>query len=174
MVDPGLVLSGLSLMYSRQASAESRRAAESLENGEPADDAPADVKENQRITNRQDKIIDQLDALHAIEAKTKPSPGDKDAFASATVSLNPDETVLVTVEPQTGFNLRVKSIEFDRRDNHSYEFNVGGDLTSVSHRAKYVSPKKVSQGDRVIAQATNNSNSGTTIDFEMIAWAEKP
>lgn len=120
------------------------------------------------------EVADKLDRLIDIESKNKPTRGDKDAFSSATVELSPGETVQVTVEPAEGFNLRVKRIHFDRRDEHSYEINVGGDVSSVSHRAKYVSPKLVTQSDRVVASATNNSGSATIVDFEMEAWAERP
>lgn len=120
------------------------------------------------------EVAEKLDRLIDIESKNKPTRGDKDAFSSATVELSPGETVQVTVEPAEGFNLRVKRIHFDRRDEHSYEINVGGDVSSVSHRAKYVSPKLVTQSDRVVASATNNSGSATIVDFEMEAWAERP
>lgn len=120
------------------------------------------------------EVADKLDQLIDIESKNQPSAGDKDAFSSATVELDPGETVQVTVEPAEGFNLRVKRIYFDRRDEHEYEINVGGDVTSVSHRAKYVSPKLVTQSDRVVASATNNGGSTTVVDFEMEAWAERP
>lgn len=126
------------------------------------------VAENTSGTER------KIERLLEIEEKRDPTPGDKDAFSSATIDLNAGETAEVTIEPQDGWNLRVKRVHFDRRDNHSYEINVAGDVTSVSHRAKYVSPKKVAQSDRILATVTNNSGTQSTVDFEMEAWAERP
>lgn len=119
-------------------------------------------------------VAQKLDTLIDIEQKNQPSSGDKDAFSSATIDLSPGQTAQVTVEPAQGFNLRVKKIHFDRKTDHSYSLNVGGDVTSVSHRAKYVSPKLVTQSDRVVASITNNSGANTTVDFELEAWAERP
>lgn len=107
------------------------------------------------------------------EQVTSPSPDDRDAFASAVVDLQAGETVSVTVEPLEGYTLRVQEILFDRKTGHEYQFNVGGDVTAVSHRARYAKPQRVSQGDRVVAEATNTTSSTTTLDFEMKAWAEK-
>lgn len=138
--------------------------------GAPASslEAEAATAENTRSTER------KLEKLLEIERKRDVTPGDKDAYVSATISLNAGETAEVTAEPQDGWHLRVKEIHFDRRDSHSYEINVAGDVTSVSHRARYMSPKKVAQSDRVLATVTNNSGSTTTVDFEMQAWAERP
>lgn len=167
MVNIGTVAAALSVATSVKSLANDRELREDFE-GHAHDGS------DQTTATDGGNVTDKLDRLIDIESKNKPTRGDKDAFSSATVELDPGETVQVTVEPAEGFNLRVKRIHFDRKTDHSYEINVGGDVSSVSHRAKYVSPKLVSQSDRVVASATNNSGSTTVLDFEMEAWAERP
>lgn len=169
MVNLSTVAAALSAATSLKSLSESRDVREDFE-GHTHDDSQT----GENTATDGGEVADKLDQLIDIEQKNKPTRGDKDAFSSSTIELGPGETVQVTVEPASGFNLRVKRIHFDRKTDHSYEINVGGDVTSVSHRAKYVSPKLVTQSDRVVASATNNSGSATTIDFEMEAWAEKP
>lgn len=136
--------------------------------------APSDYSLQNEVAKNTEGTERKLQRLVEIERSRDPVPGDKDAYTSSTIALNDGETAEVTVEPQDGWNLRVKRIHFDRQDDHQYEINVGGDVTSVSHRAKYVKPKKVAQSDRVLATVTNNSGSSTVVDFEMEAWAERP
>lgn len=137
-------------------------------------EAPSEYSLQNEVAQNTEGAERKLQRLIDIEANRDPVPGDKDAFSSATIDLNAGETAEVTVEPQDGWNLRVKRIQFDRRDSHDYEINVAGDVTGVSHRANYTKPKKVAQSDRVLATVTNNSGSGSTVDFEMEAWAERP
>lgn len=176
MVNPSTLLSGLTFAMSlseRQANEELRQ--QLAASGDVAEEElPASMQYDKEIAQRQEETSRKLERLIAIEEKHQPSPGDKDAFTSATIELEAGETAQVTVEPAEGFNLRVKSVYFDRRDDHSYEINVGGDISSVSHRAKYTSPKLVSQSDRVVASVTNNSSGATIVDFEIEAWAERP
>lgn len=117
---------------------------------------------------------EKLDRLLANDEKLKPTAGDKDAYASAILELSNGEVAEVVVEPADGWNLRVREVHFDRREDHSYEINVGGHVTSVSHRAKYASPRTVTQSDRVVATVINESGSDSVVDFEMEAWAERP
>lgn len=116
----------------------------------------------------------KLDRLLENDEKLKPTAGDKDAYASAVIELANGEVAEVTVEPASGWNLRVREVHFDRRDDHNYEINVGGHVTSISHRAKYASPRTVTQSDRVVATVSNESGDSSVIDFEMEAWAERP
>lgn len=153
---------------------ERREMQQQMETGNAPEPTSPDLQFDKQISENTQGAEQALDRLVKIEEKQGPTPGDKDAFASATINLGTGETAEVTVEPQDGWNLRVKRVHFDRRDNHSYEINVGGDVTSVSHRAKYASPRLVSQSDRVLASVTNESGSSTIVDFEMEAWAERP
>lgn len=167
MVDFGTLLSGLTFASSVQERRENERLREAIANqGEMPDEAPPDLQV-------QENIKDTLEEIRKNAEKNEPSIGDKDAYSSSTFDLDPGETAVITVEPQDGFNLRVKEVHIDRRTDHDYTINVGGEVTSVSHRSKYVSPKRVTQSDRVQAEVTNNSSDTSTLDFEMEAWAEQ-
>lgn len=166
MPEFGTMVAGLSLALTLSDRAARREEQEQVTGGDNSIDA--DTLQEQKNTS------EKLDRLIAIEGKNQPTPGDKDAYASATIELSAGETATVTVQPQDGFNLRVQRVYFDRRDGHDYKFNIGGDVTSVAHRAKYTSPKPVTQSDRVVAEVTNNSGSSSVVDFEMDAWAEEP
>lgn len=138
-----------------------REAAENAESGEGGGD-------------QGESTADKLDRLLENDEKLKPTAGDKDAFASTVVELENGEVAEIVVEPVSGWNLRVREVHLDRRAGHEYEINVGGDITSVSHRAKYASPRTVTQSDRVVATVINESGQGSVVDFEMEAWAERP
>ena len=113
-----------------------------------------------------------VERLAEIKETNEPGPEDTDAFVSASVTLNDGETAEITVTPQDGQYLYVKKIHLDRYDDHTYSINVGGDVSSVSHRAVYSKPRVIQGGDRVVAVVTNNSGSTTTLDFELEAWGE--
>lgn len=174
MPDPTTLIAGANLFMAAKERQQRKELAEQM-NDQAGDNAdmPLDNRQMENIADDQSETVEKLEKLIEIESKNKPTTGDKDAYASAVVSLDAGQTAEVTVEPLDGYNLRVKRIEFDRRDNHDYTLNVGGDVTSVNHRAKYTSPKLVSQSDRVMAVVTNNGSSTTTFDFEMAAWAEE-
>lgn len=177
MVSPGTAIGGLSLLLSLSDRRKRRQMEQQASNPEADPDdvgMPFEARKQNEIAEDQSRTADQLERLVEMEERNQPGPEDKDAYSSATITLSDGETATVTVEPSEGFNLRVKRIHFDKRNDHDYTLNVGGDITSVSHVAKYVKPKLVSQSDRVIAEVTNNSGSSTVIDFEMEAWAEPP
>ena len=163
MVNITTAASALSIITSTKAIMDQREHSEQHAQARQGGGTPPD-----------DPTDDKIQQLIDLQAKNQPSPGDKDAFSSATIDLGSGQTAEVTVAPADGYNLRVKRVHFDRFADHDYQINVGGDVTSVSHRAKYASPKLVSQSDRVLASVTNNSGSGTVVDFELEAWAEQP
>lgn len=174
MADFSTILSALTFGLSMQDRREQNELEQKIDNfiaqqtdGDTQGSAelPADIQLQQETNEMLEKLIEH-------ESVTEPGVRDRDSFASATVDISPGETAVFTVEPQDGYNLRVKEVYMDRRTDHDYTINVGGDVTSVSHRAKYARPKAVLQSDRVIAEVTNNSSSTTTIDFELEAWAE--
>lgn len=164
-----LGLAGLGLQLSSRAQAqEKEKAAEDMveDNGE----APAEVKAQKEAVKAQEEANERLERLEAIETTNNPAPEDKDAFTSSVIELADGETATVTVTPQDGAHLYVKRVAFDRRADHDYEINVGGEVSSVAHRAVYAKPKKLVQSDKVTATVTNDSGSTTTIDFELEAW----
>lgn len=138
------------------------------ENGENATpDMSVEQQQHEGMNERLDKLVE-------IEQSNRPTPADKDAYASAVLELGNGEAAEVVIEPASGWNLRVKEVYMDRAEDHTYEINVGGDVTSVSHRSKYAKPRTVTQSDRVVATVVNESGSASVIDFEVEAWAERP
>lgn len=151
----------------QQASQEAQREAAQESRGDETNGLNGELAEL-------DALNEKLDRMVQIENQNQPTPADRDAYASAVLELSNGEVAEVVVEPVAGWNLRVKEVHMDRRDDHSYEINVGGDVTGVSHRAKYAAPRTVTQSDRVVATVVNESGSSSVVDFEMIAWAERP
>lgn len=175
MVNPGLLVGGAGLFLTMQERQRRKELEAQMADPNVPDDEiqmPADLERLSDIETDADRTARAVERLADIESIQGPGPEDKDAYADASFSLNDGETATVTVTPDDGFNLRVKVIYFDRKADHDYTFNVGGEVTSVTHQTKYTKPKLVSQSDVVLAEVTNNSGSSTVIDFEMEAWAE--
>lgn len=175
MVDFATMLTGANLLISAQERSKRKEIEQQLSRqGKQNGDVPLDTGQRERIAEHQSETAERLQELVDIESVNRPTPEDKDAYASSVLELSPGQTATVTVEPSDGYNLRVKRVYFDRRNDHLYEINVGGDVTSVNHRATYSKPKLVTQSDRVVAQVTNESGATTVLDFELDAWAEQP
>jgi hypothetical protein len=107
-----------------------------------------------------------------IQRRNSPPPEAVPAYASRTITLNAGQQASVEYTPRKGYVFRVESIQFDRRDDHSYTFNVGGDTNSDTHQIRFNPPRRVSQGQPVVSEVENNQGSGsTTFDWEIEAWA---
>lgn len=175
MVNPGALIGAGGLLLSIQQARQTRQLQEQLnDENVPNEDIPMppDIDRLSEIESDTERMALAVERLAAIEGSQNPGPEDKDAYASAVLEIADGETFEVTVTPDQGHNLRVREIYFDRKADHDYTFNVGGEVTSVTHRAKYTKPKLVSQSDVVTAEVTNNSGSATVVDFEMEAWSE--
>jgi hypothetical protein len=172
MVGAGTIIGGLSLLINMQDRQEEKKQEEAtkqtVENmsNEPVPDGVSPEVQAQQHTK------EAVERLADIRAVNEPGPEDTDAYVSASVTLNDGETAEITVTPQDGQWLYVKKVHLDRYEDHVYTINVGGDVSSVSHRAVYSKPRVVQGGDRIIAEVTNNSGSTTTLDFEVEAWGE--
>lgn len=169
MVNIGTLIGGASILMQARNAKTQEKIQERLSN-ENADDPPED--EMPPTAQRQKETTEAVERLIEHEQLTEPSPGDKDAYASVVADVSDGATVEVEFSPPTGSVLWVEMVHMDRRDDHEYEINVGGEVSSVAHRAKYAKPRKISQSDNVIARVTNNSGSASTIDFELEGWGE--
>lgn len=175
MVNPGALIGAGSLLLSLRQNKQTQEIQKQLNDDSVPNgsiDMPPDVDRLDEIETDAERVAQAVERLAALEETQQPRPEDKDAYASAVIELGDGDTATVTVTPDDGFNLRVREIYFDRKADHDYTFNVGGDISSVTHRAKYSKPKLVSQSDVLTAEVTNNSGSNTVVDFELEAWAE--
>lgn len=114
----------------------------------------------------------KLDELLDHRRNLEPSPDDVDAWASETIDLPAGSLAKVTVTPKRGFYLRVERAEFDRRADHVYTFNAGGETFSANHKYDPTRPKRITQGGKLVATALNDSGTASEIDFEFAGWAE--
>ena len=185
MVGAGTIIGGLSLLMSmqrreeeKQQEEETKEALKTMETEDDRERLPGETQTSDARESLPPEVKAQQSTKRAVErlaeirGVNEPGPEDTDAFASASVTLNDGETAEITVTPQDGQYLYVKKIHLDRYEDHVYSINVGGDVSSVSHRAVYSKPRVIQGGDRVIAEVTNNSGSASTLDFEVEAWGE--
>jgi archaellin len=169
MVNINTALAGAGLFLSLQQRADAKQ---SQQEDERATDGSGDGSGPSPGIEAQQQTTERLSALLEQQRVTEPSPSAKDAFASAVVELSPGETAEVEVTPADGTHMYVSRVAYDRRDDHDYTINVGGDVSSVAHRANYAKPKKITQSDTITATVTNDSGTTTTLDFEIEGWSE--
>lgn len=118
-----------------------------------------------------DGVEEQLSDLYGLERRHRGGRDAIDGYVGATVeALSPGGTATVRITPTSGHELMVKSLEFDRRDDHDYEFLIGGNRRSENHRVKLSNPRRVQRGKPVLAKVTNNGTSDSTFDFEGEMW----
>lgn len=111
-----------------------------------------------------------LDELLELQKKQYGGPESIDAYASEVLDLPDGAIGTVSVTPRDGFNLRVKRLYMDRRDDHDYTHYVGGTQVSENHQAILRSARKVTQGGKVVSEVENGSGSSSVVDFEFEGW----
>lgn len=114
---------------------------------------------------------EQLQKLIEIQQQNNPNPGAIDAYASETLNLSAGATKQISITPTKGFDLKVRRAAFDRRDSHSYKISIDGEQHSVNHNYETATPRKITQGGKIVAVVTNNSGSASELDFEFEGWA---
>lgn len=112
-----------------------------------------------------------MERLLEHERRTSAPPESIDAYVGEVLNLSAGGTGTVEITPRQGFTLRVALLEFDRLTDHSYNFVVGGTQITENNRAEFEATRRVANGQKVVAEVTNNSGSSSTIDFQMVAWA---
>lgn len=150
--------------------ARQRRKEEQQEQNDSTDSN--DSTEDTTMPQDDSEAAEATRELTRLQRRNNPPPESVPAYASRTIKLNAGQSATVEYTPRKGYDLRVQSIEFDRRDNHNYTFNVGGDTNSETHVIKFSPPRRVQQGQKVVSEVENNQSSGsTTFDWQIDAWA---
>lgn len=116
-------------------------------------------------------VEEQLADLYGLERRQRGGQDAIDGYVGTTISdLSPGATATVRITPTAGHELMVKSLVFDRRSDHEYEFLIGGNRRSENHQVRLQAPRRVQRGKPVLAKVTNNSGSSSSFDFEGEMW----
>lgn len=171
-IHPLTAVSALSLLNQWSEARERRKQAER----DGTADGTTNGSTKQPMTNEPAQNDAQHDEatqkLLEHQRRNEPPVEAVNAYVSRTITLNAGQPATVEITPPKGYNYRVSKIEFDRRDSHDYAFIVGGDTNAETHTLKFMTPRLVQHGQKVVAEVENNQSSGsTTFDFEFEAWA---